>query len=296
MHNRTKWLILVIGLSLVAFLFSASIWIRNASTLQVFDGSRAYQDVNHQLSFGARIPDSQAHSKTIDYIESEMKKSGWDVSGQDTQKMGHPIHNVIAKRGSGSPWVILGAHYDSRLVADQDTNPAARLQPVMGANDGASGVAVLLELGRVLPKTVKGQVWLVFFDAEDQGNIAGWDWILGSRAFVESLQGKPDSAIVIDMIGDKDLDLYWERNSNILLTQNIWSIAAQNGYAKQFIGQYKYSMIDDHTPFLERGIRAVDIIDFDYPFWHTSGDTVDKVSPESLKAIGDTLYAWLLSQ
>ena len=212
--------------------------------------------------------------------------------------MGHPIQNIVAKRGTDAqrPWIILGAHYDSRMVADHDPDPALRTQPVPGANDGASGVAVLLELARSLPETLPAQVWLVFFDAEDQGDIQGWDWILGSRAFAQQLTAQPDAVVVIDMIGDKNLDIYYESNSDRAISQAIWSEAAKAGYQKQFIPQDKYSMEDDHTPFLEKGIRAVDIIDFDYPYWHTTADTTDKVSAESLQAVGDTLFRWISAQ
>jgi Zn-dependent M28 family amino/carboxypeptidase len=151
-----------------------------------------------------------------------------------------------------------------------------------------------MELARVLPADLNKQVWLVFFDSEDNGRLPGWDWILGSRAFVEALQGTPDSVVIVDMIGDADLNIYKEKNSNAELTEEIWAIAAQHGYAKQFIAEYRHSMLDDHTPFLEHDIRAIDIIDFDYPYWHTSQDTVDKVSAESLEAVGETLRQWLL--
>ena len=110
--------------------------------------------------------------------------------------------------------MIIGAHYDSRLLADPDPDPSLRNQPVPGANDGASGVAVLLELARILPKNLDKTIWLVFFDAEDNGNIPGYDWIMGSRVFVQTLIDKPDEAIIIDMIGDADLNIYQEKNSD----------------------------------------------------------------------------------
>jgi glutaminyl-peptide cyclotransferase len=210
--------------------------------------------------------------------------------------MDHAVVNVIAKRGSGSPWTVLGAHYDSRLWANQDPDPARQQQPVPGANDGASGVAVLTELGRTLPSNLPGQIWLVFFDVEDNGEIPGWDWLLGSEAFVDSLKAKPDAAIVLDMIGDANLDIYQERNSNTQITAQVWDTAARLGYAQQFIPSTKFSMLDDHTPFLNAGIPAIDIIDFDYPFWHTTQDTIDKISANSLKAVGDTLAAWLVQE
>ena len=244
------------------------------------------------MSQGARIPGTQPHANTENWIVGQLKKSGWYVEIQDLKFNQKPIQNIIGKRGDKGPLIIIGAHYDSRPVADQDPVPENKLKPVPGANDGASGVAVLLELGRVLPKDLDKRIWLVFFDAEDGGNIAGSDWILGSRAFVEKLVDKPDAAIVIDMIGDKDLNLFYELNSDNTLSQSIWQQALDLGY-KQFIMQPKYRMLDDHIPFIQAGISAVDIIDFDYPYWHTTQDTPDKVSVESLHAVGDTLLRWL---
>lgn len=261
-----------------------------------FDGQRAMQDVDAQMALGPRVPGSEAHQKAIDYFLQQLKAAGWSAEVQQTEQSGHPVHNVIAKRGNGSPWIIVGAHFDSRMAATQDPDPAKRSQPVPAANDGASGAAVLLELARVLPNDLKPKVWLAFFDVEDQGDLPGWDWILGSRALANSLTTKPDAVIVIDMIGDKNLNIYQERNSDPEYTHDIWATATSLGYEQQFIPQLKYSMEDDHTPFLEKGIRAVDIIDFDYPYWHTTEDTSDKVSPDSLEAVGKTLQTWILSK
>jgi glutaminyl-peptide cyclotransferase len=269
------------------------------SQARAFDGAQAMHDVQSQMAFGDRIPGTQGHEKIVAWIQAELTKAGWAPEIQTSMRMGHPIQNVIGKRkangSSKQPWIIIGAHYDTRMYADQDPDPQKRNQYVPGANDGASGVAVLLELARSLPKDMPVQVWLVFFDAEDNGEIPGWDWLLGSQAFVSSLTGKPDKAVVIDMIGDKDLNIYLEGNSNPGISAAIWAEAAKLGY-KQFIPAPKYRMIDDHTPFLLAGIPAVDIIDFDYPYWHTTADTIDKVSAESMKAVGDTLSAWLETQ
>lgn len=260
----------------------------------VFDADRAYKDVQVQLSFGPRTPGSDAHQKAIDYFTSELKKAGWKVEIQSTSIEDHEIHNIIAKRGSGSNWVILGAHYDSRLIADQGIDPALAAQPVVGANDGASGAAVLLELARALPNHLDNQIWLVFFDAEDQGNLAGWNWILGSKAFVNALSDQPDAAVIVDMIGDKDLNIYREEASSQPLVDDIWSTASQLGYEQYFINTTKYNILDDHIPFLEAGIPAIDIIDFDYSYWHTSEDTIEHISPESLQIVGDVLLNWLI--
>jgi glutaminyl-peptide cyclotransferase len=296
MNRSRKNILAAFACVSILFTFPACVSITTPTAPLKFDGARAYSDVEYQVGLGPRTPDSQAHARVVDWIQQEISQSGWDVQVQTGTEMDHPYQNIIAKRGTGTPWFIIGAHYDSRLWANQDQDPQKQKQPVAGANDGASGVAVLLELGRVLPKDLKGQIWLAFFDAEDQGNIPGWDWTLGSRAMADSLSKKPDGVIVIDMIGDKNLDIYMERNSSKELTQQIWDSAANLGYQNLFIPKYKFSMEDDHTPFLQKGIPAVDIIDFDYPYWHTTGDTADKVSAASLQTVGDTLYNWLTSR
>jgi glutaminyl-peptide cyclotransferase len=264
---------------------------------QRFSGERALQNVEYQISLGPRIPATQGHRDTISWIFTKLAETGWEAEIQQGEMLGQTIQNVIGKRDgvgdSNRSWIIIGAHFDTRIYADEDPDPDKRTQPVPGANDGASGVAVLLELARILPVDLKQDIWLVFFDAEDNGNIPGWDWIMGSRYFVNSLQGKPNAAIIVDMIGDADLNIYLERGSDKELSAEIWSVAADLGYS-QFIPFPKYNILDDHVPFLEAGIRAIDIIDFDYPYWHTTEDTLDKVSSESLEAVGETLRVWLL--
>jgi glutaminyl-peptide cyclotransferase len=260
-----------------------------------FDGQRAYTDVQTQVAFGPRIVGTEGHTKVIEWIRGELVKAGWQVEIQESEALGHPIKNIVAKRSDASPKVILGAHYDSRMYADQDPSPENSLKPVPGANDGASGVAVLLELARTLPESTV-DVWLVFFDAEDNGQIEGWDWILGSREFVKNNAFQPRAVVIIDMIGDADLNIYKELNSNPELTDEIWAVAQDLGYGQIFLPDYKHSMLDDHTPFYQAGIPAVDIIDFDYPFWHTTEDTPDKVSAESLKVVGRTLWTWITQQ
>jgi Zn-dependent M28 family amino/carboxypeptidase len=228
-------------------------------------------------------------------MREEFVKAGWQVEVQKTEALGHRIENLIAKRSEESPQIILGAHYDTRMFADSDPNPANHPMPVPGANDGASGVAVLLELARSLPVD-SVPMWLVFFDAEDNGRIEGWDWTLGSPEFVRNNPVQPRAVIIVDMIGDADLNIYKERNSNPELTDQIWEAARNLGYGSKFILEYKYSMQDDHQPFLQAGIPAVLIIDFDYPYWHTTQDTPDKVSAESLEIVGKTLWTWVTQQ
>lgn len=286
----------IVGLVLVSlagwYMYSSR---SRPTTSAAFDGQRAYADVKTQVAFGPRVPKSEGHARVQKWIKQELNNAGWQVEVQESEALGHPVENIVAKRSNDPPQIVVGAHYDSRMYADNDPDPAQHTNFVPAANDGASGVAVLLELARSLPKQTVA-VWLVFFDAEDNGRIEGWDWILGSREFVKKNPIQPKAAIVVDMIGDADLNIYKERNSNPELTDQIWAVAKGLGYESKFIPEYKYSMLDDHTPFLEAGIPAVDIIDFDYPYWHTTQDTPDKVSADSLQAVGATLRTWLIKQ
>jgi Zn-dependent M28 family amino/carboxypeptidase len=263
---------------------------------QPFEPQRAYRDVEYQVSLGPRTPGSKAQEKEIDYIRGELQKANWLVEVQTNVINGQTVRNVIARRSDVPPKVILGAHYDSRIFAERDPDILKQQQPVPGANDGASGVAVLLELGRILPST-SVPVWLVFFDAEDQGGIPGWeDWSLGARAFVNELSLKPRAVVIVDMVGDPDLNILQEKNSTPWLVDEIWATAKELGYARYFIPEKKYTITDDHLPFLESGIPAVDIIDIEYRYWHTSYDTADKVSPTSLGIVGATLQHWIGQQ
>ncbi len=277
-----------------------------------FDGEHAWKYLQGQMQFGARPAGSLAVRATGDYILRELQANGWQTETQEFDFRGVPLRNLIAKTNVGQgPLVIVGAHYDTRPRADQDKqNPNA---PVPGANDGASGVAVLLELARTLDKAkLHNEVWLAFFDAEDNGGLNAcdlrvapqqtpaalcdtneWSWSIGAQHVAENLPRKPEAVIVVDMIGDADQNIYYEQNSDRALQTELWDIAARLGYAQWFIPQFKWSMSDDHTPFLQKGIRAADLIDFDYAYWHTTQDTTDKVSADSLERVGRVVEAWL---
>ena len=281
-----------IGFLLITIAAWYAIAFLNPKEPEAFDGQRALEYVDVQVAFGPRTPGSSGHAQVLEWMRTELSAAGWDSRILSAETLGHPIQNVIGYRGDEPPKIILAAHYDTRMVADNDPDLTKRADPVPGANDGASGVAVLLELARVLPED-SVPIWLVFFDAEDNGRIDGWDWVLGSQAFVNELNFRPEAVVIVDMIGDADLNIYIERNSTPELVREIWGIAAELGYEQSFIPEPKYSMLDDHMPFLQAGIPAIDIIDFDYPYWHTTDDTVDKVSAESLRAVGTTLQEWV---
>ena len=255
----------------------------------VFEGEAAYEHVIAQCDFGFRPPGSEALQATGDYIIAELERLGWAVETQEFAYRDTPVRNIIGRLGRG-PVVIVGAHYDTRRSADVE-DPS---EPVMGANDGASGVAVLLELARTLDRDkLRNDVWLAFFDAEDNGHLDGWEWCVGSSYMAAHLEVTPEAVVVVDMVGDADQQLYLERNSDPALQKQLWEIAATLGYTDTFILEYRHAMYDDHVPFAQRGIPAVDIIDFDYPYWHTTQDTLDKVSAESLGRVGRVLEVWL---
>jgi glutaminyl-peptide cyclotransferase len=288
--------VFLLAVSAAAFWF----WFRASlpSGPVEFDGSLAYAQVLRQMEFGPRITGSEASRQAGESIADELRRLGWSVEFQDFEYKGVAVRNIIARANVGlGPVVILGAHYDTRRRADKD--PQGTNEPVPGANDGASGVAVLLELARSVDlKRVPHELWLAFFDAEDNGGLDGWDWTVGSTymaAHLGDFQVKPEAMILVDMIGDADQQIYFDRNSDAELSAGIWATAARLGYVQYFIPSPKYAMIDDHIPFINAGVPAVDIIDFDYPAWHTTQDTADKVSAASLEHVGRTLEAYLES-
>ena len=255
--------------------------------------------VEEQMAFGPRTPGSDAHAQFISWMVDSLQEEGWTVRCEAEKYQGKTIRNIVADRGpsDADSWIVVGAHYDSRVTADQEKSADNRQKAVPAANDGASGAAVLLGLAKTLPISQEKRVTLALFDAEDQGHVMGWpDWCLGSRLLAEQygmLVRKPDAVIVIDMIGDADLNVYREKNSDSMLTDELFGLAEELGLSKQFINTEKYAMYDDHIPFIEQGIPAADLIDFDYPWWHTLNDTADKLSEESLQAVYRLLFTYL---
>jgi glutaminyl-peptide cyclotransferase len=257
-----------------------------------FDPDQAYQRVLEQCGFGPRPVGSINNRLLGDYLIQTVEEFGWATEVQEFTYQGVAGRNIIARKGKG-PVVILGAHYDTRPHADRDP-PETQDQFILGADDGGSGVAVLLELARVLDiDRVPYEVRLVFFDAEDRGNLDGWPFSVGAEEYAAALDVSPEYVIVVDMVGDKEQAFYWDGNSDAELNARIWSLAAELGYSAVFVPQVRWQMIDDHLPFARHGWKAVDIIDFDYPYWHTTQDTADKVSGESLYRVGHVLEVML---
>jgi glutaminyl-peptide cyclotransferase len=266
----------------------------DTSTL-AFSGAEAMAHALAQCEIGPRPAGSEGLLATRDYIESVLVANGWEVVRQDREFMGVPIHNVIGVKGEGTPR-MLGAHFDTRPVADMD--PDTPTEPIIGGNDGASGVAVLLELSRILEIPEGRQVQLAFFDAEDRGNLEGWPFSVGARFVATELPvDRPEAMVLLDMIGDADQQIFREQNSTQSLNDTIFGIAAALGYEdNSFYNRGKYIIIDDHLPFIEVGIPAIDLIDFDYPYWHTVEDTCDKLGEASLERVGRVVEVWIEQQ
>ena len=258
-----------------------------------FDAKRAFAALEKQCEFGPRPPGSAAHRETQNYLFTELQKyaNSTELQPHVYKAKSATLHlnNILAEFGAPSgETILLAAHWDTRPFADHDPKPENRDKPILGANDGASGVAVLLEIARVLKEhPPPRRVVIVLFDGEDYGRTTD-DMFIGSRFFAKNLgKWKPDYGILLDMVGDKDLTLPIERHSwtaNREFTEAIWNRASTLGLApfQQRLGN---AIMDDHVPLIKVGIPMVDIIDFDYPYWHTIEDTVDKCSPKSLEVV-----------
>jgi len=270
------------------------------------NGARAHARVVQQVNLGPRIPGSEGHRVFREWLIAELGNLGARVETQSFEDTvaGEPqtIVNVIARWGprAGRP-ILLCAHYDTRARADRD--PDRPGEPVPGANDGASGVAVLLEVAELMriqppPRAVE----LAFFDAEDQGrDDTPETWSRGAHAYARTLAPRlenrtaPVAGFLFDMVGDRDLNIHPEitsvrRASNIAAL--VLDAAAATG-ARHFHETPKYAVMDDHIPILDAGVPCVDVIDFDYAAWHTTADTPDMVSPESLAEVA-RVAAWLV--
>jgi len=265
-----------------------------------FDENLAFEFLERQCEFGPRPPGSQEHEEMRDWLVAELQRRADAVSVQeftaaDSTGRQYELTNVIASfHMEATERVLFGAHWDTRPVAEKDPDPAARARPIVGANDGASGVAVLLALADMMSADrPELGVDLVFFDLEDAGKAGGFSsFCLGSAHFAATMGGyAPSYAVVVDMIGDGDLSIPVEVNSAQAcpdVVNRVWSAAERVG-SGSFVRETGPSMFDDHIPLIQAGVPAALVIDFEYPFWHTHEDTPDKCSPQSLGEVGRVL-------
>lgn len=265
-----------------------------------FDSTRAFNVLQQQCSFGPRPPGTAPHDQTKDFLAGELRKYADAVELQDFKYKTYSMTNIIARFGSSdSKGILLCAHWDTRPIADQEMEEKDKKRPIVGANDGASGVAVLLELARMFHDRAPAvPVTIVLFDGEDWGPSAT-DMFLGSDYFAVRLTGNRFRyGILLDMVGDKNLDVYREGNSQAdakAVVDKIWAAARKLGH-DEFKDQVKYTISDDHLPLIKAGVPTADVIDFDYAYWHTLGDTVDKCSAKSLLAVGETIAQVVYSE
>jgi len=264
-----------------------------------FDGARAHEHIRQLVAIGPRVAGTPGAGKARDYVTAQLKALGLTVEEQpfEARTPAGPTKMVNLRvtlqgpsAGSGQGRLIIAGHYDTKLF---------REFTFVGANDGGSSAAFLIEIARVL----KGRknalpIEILFLDGEEA--VVDWntgnDNTYGSRYYVEAARQAGTlpqirALVLVDMIGDRDLRISRESNSTAWLTDIIWG-AARTLNRREFLGR-ETPIEDDHLRFLEAGVPAVDIIDLDYPAWHTAGDTLDKVSAASLQAVGDVLLAAL---
>ena len=274
------------------------------SPAREFDGARAFGYLEQQMRFGPRIPGTPGHEQTGDWILAQLQARAdtvivQEISHRTARGQTLRLRNFFARfRPEAAERVLLLAHWDTRPFADQSANLAAQRQPVPGASDGASGVAVLLGVADALKANQAALgVDLLFVDGEDYGSFADSnDVLIGSRWFAAHQPAgyPPLFAVLFDMVGDKNLNIYVEGYSQSgapEVVERVWRTADRLGYAEVFVPQVKHSLTDDHISLQRAGIHAIDVVDFDYPYWHTTDDTLDKVSAASLQIVGDVAVA-----
>lgn len=270
-----------------------------------FDGASALGYVRTQVDFGPRIPGTDGHAREARWLDSLLRARADTVI---VQRWTHvtargdslALVNFIARfRPAATRRVLYLAHWDTRPRSDQAKDSADRVKPVPGANDGASGVAVLLGVADALHRAPPGiGVDLLFDDGEDYGDFDAdtGDVLIGSRYYAaHQVPGAPPMfAVLFDMVGDRDLKIAREGNSLIAapeVVDLVWQTARDMGYASYFTPYAGLTLTDDHVQLQKVGIRAIDVVDFDYgpanSWWHTPQDTFDKVSAASLKVVGD---------
>ena len=302
--SRTQRTLTRIGVAgLLAAMVAASCAAQPSKGDSGFSGTRALADVRKLVAIGPRVAGTPGADKARDYITEQLKAGGLAVREQafDASTPRGSVHmiNLLAVIPGIPPpeapsqvpvqRIIVAGHYDTKLFKEFT---------FVGANDGGSSAALLIELARALkPRTLPMDVELLFLDGEEAvGEWQGSDHTYGSRYYVQAAKKagglKTIGALVlVDMIGDKDLRIMKEANSTPWLTESVWGAASRLG-RREFVGETT-TIEDDHLEFLEEGVPAVDIIDLDYPAWHRADDTLDKLSAASLQSVGDVVVAAL---
>lgn len=266
-----------------------------------FDGAAAMAYVRKQMDFGPRVPGTAAHRAAGDWIVAELRQRAdtvfvqeWTHTTADGKKL--PMRNIIARfRPAEARRVLYLAHWDSRPIAERALDPVQAALPTPGANDGASGVAILLGVADALKKEAPPTgVDLLFTDGEDWGNFdTHTDVLIGAYHFADNLPDPgyaPLFGVLFDMVGDEHPVFEQEAHSvrgAPEVVQRVWSTAQRLGYGAVFSNRQGIEITDDHVPLLAKGLRVINVIDLDFPWHHTPEDTVDKVFQSSLQIVGD---------
>jgi Zn-dependent M28 family amino/carboxypeptidase len=271
-----------------------------------FDAEAALGYVRAQVEFGPRVPGSAGAARAGDWLVARMRERSDTVI---VQRWTHrtatgaavPMRNILARiRPERAERVLYVAHWDTRPIAENDQDPELRERPGDGANDGASGVGMLMALADALKRVPPSSVGvdILFVDGEDYGTFGpDVDVVIGARYFAANVpvaNYRPTFGVVWDMIGDHDLRILKERHSLRAAPQvveRVWAKAAALGHARHFLTATGSQVMDDHVPLQALGWPVIDVIDLDYPYHHTSGDTVDKISVQSLRVIGEVALA-----
>lgn len=276
------------------------------------DGPRAYKYLKQICDFGPHPAGSDANTRLRRFMAKHFEKAGAKLVEQPFTGVDPRSAEKVAMVNLVASWnpdrrdrVVIGAHYDSRPFPDQDPDPAKRTIPFLGANDPGSGMALLMEIANHLDKLpTPWGVDLVLFDGEELVYGKDGEYFLGSKVFARTYADGVDSrnlksryaaGIVLDMVGDRNLKLDQEEYSVSLapgLVREVWGVARQLK-ASAFRQRVGAAVLDDHLPLNNAGIPTIDIINFGYPYWHTSADTPDKLSAASLEQVGRVVTAWL---
>jgi hypothetical protein len=262
---------------------------------QEISGEKALAHVQRLVDFGPRPSGSEAIEKSRHYIEDQLRRSGWRVTRQaftdDTPRGRVQFVNLIAQfpgQVNAAPLFLLCSHYDTKTF---DTIK------FVGANDAGSSTGLLLELARVIGQhpNLAGKIELVFFDGEEAyDHFSETDGLYGSRYFAKHFGGGRQfrGGILFDMVGDRSLDVTLPADSPSEMARDIFA-AGEALKLRSYFTYLDREMIDDHSPLNAIGIPTIDVIDFDYPWWHTAGDTIDKISARSLQIVGSVALYYL---
>ncbi len=288
----------------ILLLFSIS----NMQSIPYFDAEKAFSYLEKQCDFGPRYPGSKGHLEFKNYLNDFLINKGDTLIAYEHivkhpyEDYDIPLYNFLIRFNlKSSNRILFLAHWDTREIADQDKDEKNHSLPILGANDGASGIALLMILTEILEKNPLNNIGvdILFVDGEDLGRFGEIEnYCLGTSKFCEKLPNPiPNYAICVDMIADHDpqflIEPYsWEQAP--FLVQSIWSLANDLGYTEFKAEFYKTYIYDDHRRlYLDSYIPAIDIIDFDYPHWHTLQDTPENCSPKGLKIVGNVISEFI---